>query len=214
MTESNLYQVSRQKGLGEEEEEECPIICDQYTENELAAVCSFMESPVSLLSLGQPSPLTALPDAICQLKKVTELILVWDQLTHLPVSFSQLHGLRKLDLSGNCFTEVPTVLFKLENLQDLDLSQNPIAELTIPPRNSSWSRLKKLRLDRTFLEDLPTTIGDLQCLESLQACHARLRSLPESIGSLQMSLQLLSVDYNSISDLPNCLVCPCFRDSL
>ena len=75
------------------------------------------------------SLLAALPDELCNLKKLETLSLNNNQLRELPSTFGQLSALKTLSLSGNQLRALPSQLCSLRHLDVVDLSKNQIRSI-------------------------------------------------------------------------------------
>jgi Leucine-rich repeat (LRR) protein len=68
------------------------------------------------------------------------------------------------------------------------------------PADLGW-----LTASHNLLESLPSTIGDLHTLESLDVSHNRLKLLPNTIGDLH-KLDRINVGSNDLTELPDSMV--------
>ncbi|MEX2684862.1 MAG: leucine-rich repeat domain-containing protein [Candidatus Sigynarchaeota archaeon] len=66
-----------------------------------------------------PKVHTALPDSVCNLRRLEELRVARCGLTGLPDCIGDLRGLRVLDVSGNPLGSLPASMARLENLEEL-----------------------------------------------------------------------------------------------
>tara|TARA_Y100000768_G_scaffold161927_1_gene121129 strand:- start:178 stop:942 length:765 start_codon:yes stop_codon:yes gene_type:complete len=65
-----------------------------------------------------------------------------------------------------------------------------------------YGQLKTLNLSNLDLEVIPSSIGDLENLESLILSYNDIISIPDEIGHLN-NLQTLKLDWNQLTSLPN-----------
>jgi Leucine-rich repeat (LRR) protein len=73
--------------------------------------------------------MSKIPDAIAELKNLTELFLSYNQISKIPDAIAELKNLTGLFLSGNQISEIPDAITGLKNLNVLDLSGNLIREI-------------------------------------------------------------------------------------
>lgn len=131
-------------------------------------------------------------------KKVTDLILCFEELTELPPDIRQLTHLRSLDLSFNQLTRLPPEIAQLTQLQELFLNDNQLTEL--PSEIGQLSLLQGLILSGNQLTQLPPAIGQLTQLQWLYLNGNRLTQLPPEIGQLT-HLQRLDLSNNQLTEL-------------
>uniref|UniRef100_A0A3Q1CP63 Disease resistance R13L4/SHOC-2-like LRR domain-containing protein n=1 Tax=Amphiprion ocellaris TaxID=80972 RepID=A0A3Q1CP63_AMPOC len=114
-------------------------------------------------------------------------------------------GQRRLTLSNMGLTSFPKCLLKLTNVDELDLSRNLIQKL--PDNIGNFSSLRWLDLHSNKLESVPESIGNLVELTHLNLCNNRLNSagLPSTLGSLT-NLKSLNLGMNQLDALPPTLV--------
>ncbi|MEH2250889.1 leucine-rich repeat domain-containing protein [Nostoc sp.] len=171
-----------------------------------------------LLDLTE-NQLTSLPECLNQLTQMQELYVSRNRLTSLPKSLVHLTQLQTLGLAGNQLTSLPELLVYLTQLQTLGLSGNLLESLPI------WlcklTQLHTLGLASNNLVQLPESIGSLVELRHLYLgsqekgigrwgfgfgrTSNKLSLLPDSICQITQ-LRTLSLEYNSITDLPVALV--------
>jgi leucine-rich repeat protein SHOC2 len=82
---------------------------------------------------------------------------------------------------------------------------NHTALRALPDSIGSCTNLAFLSCSHTLLEELPASIGQLQRLEKVYVQFARLRCLPEQIGSADSRLARLYLNHNCLVDLPESL---------
>ena len=149
--------------------------------------------------------LSDLPDSFGSLTHVTSLLLGYNKLERLPKSFGSLTRLTDLTLDGNLLSELPKSLISLTNLAllrlcDNNLGRHPESLRYLPPH------LKHLFLCDNNLCCLPTSLGSLVKLESLNLSVNMLSRLPQSLARLPR-LAILQVSHNCLTRIP-----PWFRD--
>ncbi|XP_050932438.1 leucine-rich repeat-containing protein 18 isoform X2 [Lates calcarifer] len=114
-------------------------------------------------------------------------------------------GRRRLTLSNMGITIFPKCLLKLTNVDELDLSRNQIQKL--PDNIGNFSSLRWLDLHSNKLESVPESIGNLVGLTYLNLSNNRLTSvgLPSTLGFLT-SLKSLNLGMNQLDTLPSTMV--------
>jgi hypothetical protein len=73
--------------------------------------------------------ISKIPDAISELKKLTELNLNSNQISEIPDVISTLKNLTKFNLFNNQISEIPDAISELKNLTELDLNSNQISKI-------------------------------------------------------------------------------------
>ncbi|OWM69493.1 hypothetical protein CDL15_Pgr013954 [Punica granatum] len=156
------------------------------------------------LSASDCLSLINIPSSVGCLKSLLELSLDNSKVTELPSSIDELVQLRKLSLR-NCrlLGELPSAIggFR-ESLHELDVSGTGISEL--PNSIGKLGRLRVLKMESSFIREIPSTIGGLTNLEQLHGSHCRSLGgdIPDSIGQLK-SLKILRLGYTCITGLPS-----------
>lgn len=114
-------------------------------------------------------------------------------------------GRRRLTLSNMGIAIFPKCLLKLTNVDELDLSRNLIQKL--PDNIGSFMSLRWLDLHSNKLESVPESIGNLVGLTHLNLSNNRLTSagLPSTLGFLS-SLKSLNLGMNQLDTLPPTMV--------
>ncbi|XP_018582004.1 leucine-rich repeat-containing protein 18 [Scleropages formosus] len=113
-------------------------------------------------------------------------------------------GKRRLDLSNMQIATFPRCLLKLADVDELDLSRNLLQR--IPDSIEQFLNLRWLDLHSNQLEELPATIGNLQGLLHLNLCNNQLTAagLPTQMGQLRR-LRSLNLGMNRLERLPSSL---------
>ncbi|GLJ33641.1 hypothetical protein SUGI_0676310 [Cryptomeria japonica] len=178
------------------------------------------------LDLQGCNNLSSLPSSFVELKNLRYLDLSYcHELRKLPVSFEELTLLQHLDfyhcdsltlelnilenmikleyLDLRCcqqLEELPPHIKNQHSLIDLRLDTGSLRE--IPVNISQLSKLQKLTIVGRFLTSLPTSLGDLPCLTSLEIrnCH-KLECLPDSLWCLNL-LENLILSNSGVKSLP------------
>ncbi|KAL3726618.1 hypothetical protein ACJRO7_031515 [Eucalyptus globulus] len=149
--------------------------------------------------------LARIPNSIGDLASLSCLDLTdCHKLTQLPNSIGSLMSLSQLLLSGCLLLrQILYSIGKLKSLTELHLKYTAIAELP-----SSIGSLKKLKtLDASYcamLARIPNSIGDLASLSRLDLTHCqKLAQLPDSISSLVSLRKLLLSGCHSLRQIPD-----------
>ncbi|XP_059076290.1 disease resistance protein RUN1 [Cryptomeria japonica] len=184
---------------------------------------SFLQglNELHILKVDNCESLYELPEQVCRLQKLTELILVdctnmksipdlIRQMTtltlkELPSTFGQLTVLTVLDLSYcKGLQELPFSFGQLQALTDLNLFDcERLKEL--PSTFGQLTALTELNLSNCErLKELPSTFGQLTALTWLDLSHCKgLRELPFSFGQLK-ALTELNLSYcERLKELPS-----------
>ncbi len=109
--------------------------------------------------------LESLPDALYDLKNLTELYLKENQLSWIKESIAKLVKLKILGLGGNKLSSLPDSFWGLSELTELYLWNNQLREISGSIGN--LSKLQKLDLNTNQLESLPDALYDLGDLTEL-----------------------------------------------
>ena len=137
--------------------------------------------------------------------RVTSLDLAFNNLSgQLPAAIGDFDSLKFLNLSGNPIIDpLPVELGTLGALTYLGLGQNynhsSLAEL--PSTIGNLSQLLTLDISWNRIELLPEEIGNLTLLQDLQLGGNMLTTLPDTLGNLT-ALRFLNIEGNQISSLP------------
>ena len=171
---------------------------------------------LQILDLAYCSNLLSLPETICHLKSLAFLSCQGcSQLKSFPEIREDMENLRKLQLGGTSIQELPSSIQSLKGLQYLNLAYcrdllslpeticylKSLAFLycqgcsqlkSFPEIREVMENLRKLHLDGTAIQELPSSIQSLKGLQYLNLAYCRdLLSLPETICYLK-SLAFLS----------------------
>lgn len=135
------------------------------------------------------------------LKHLTRLSLAHNKLKALPPSITDLYNLEYLTVYNNVIEELPQGLNKLANLVSLNLGMNRLQTL---PRNFEFKRLAILDVSYNNLTDvyIPESLYQNKQLRALYMSDNDLEVLPEAIGGLSGSLEVLALRSNDIYKLP------------
>ncbi|XP_065659175.1 leucine-rich repeat serine/threonine-protein kinase 2 isoform X5 [Hydra vulgaris] len=122
-----------------------------------------------------------------------DVILSYNEIKSIPTDIlSYLKSVEKLNLSSNKLQEVPLELFRLPKLYSLILSSNQLKYL---PDVKEWSpSLRTLVLEKNLLEGFPSHVEELK-LKHLYLADNKLKNVPESICNLKC-LETLNISRN------------------
>ena len=185
-------------------------------ENKLTVVPKSLGSMLNLKYLRlQENNLGTLPKEIGQLGELQILLLNNNQLTGLPPEIGQLTKLRYLFLFRNRLEKLPAELSKLTALNTALLSGNTSLKfseicrafanfpkpftLTSSGYQSKYPTQLAVRIGD--YSEIPTEIGLLTNLETLELPENNLKSLPAEIGQLH-KLKTLDLTRNDLKRLP------------
>ena len=180
---------------------------------------------LSSLCLRECINLESLPSTICELKSLTTLSCSGcSRLKSFPeIPPKGLENLRKLQLDGTAIQELPSSIRNLKGLQYLNLAYcsnllslpETICHLkslaflscqgcsqlkSFPEIREDMENLRELYLDRTAIQELPSSIRSLKGLQDLQLSNcSNLVKLPDSICNLRF-LNYLNVNLCSKLD--------------
>ncbi|KAK3437389.1 hypothetical protein EUGRSUZ_C02067 [Eucalyptus grandis] len=146
--------------------------------------------------------LIQLPDSISHVKSLRVFRLNGTKITELPLS-EELKVLQHLSINHcRSILKLPTSLGSLASLIELDLSSTGIVEL--PNTVNKLYLLRVLKIDFTFVRELPCAIWKLKRLEELHAsrCRSLAGEIPRDIEELS-SLRVLRLGYSRIHGLPD-----------
>ncbi|KAK3437385.1 hypothetical protein EUGRSUZ_C02062 [Eucalyptus grandis] len=169
--------------------QEIPVSIDHLQKLRIFSACN-------CLSLIQ------LPDSISHVKSLRVFTLNGTKITELPLS-KELEVLRHLSINHcRSILKLPTSLGSLASLIKLDLSSTGIVEL--PNTVNKLNLLEVLKIDFTFVRELPGAIWKLKRLEELHAsrCRSLVGEIPRDIEKLSR-LRVLRLGYSRIRGLPD-----------
>ncbi|KAK4758388.1 hypothetical protein SAY87_019689 [Trapa incisa] len=153
------------------------------------------------LSARDCKNLVQIRSSISHLESLSDLALDNAKITHLPDSIRMLVRLQRLSLRGcRSISKLPDSIGDLESLLELDLSNTGITEL--PETIKNLKNLIVLKVEGSYIEQIPGSIGMLENLEEIHAKGCSLEGeIPSDIGRLKY-LRILSLSDNRIHSLP------------
>ncbi|WP_168802016.1 leucine-rich repeat domain-containing protein [Chryseobacterium candidae] len=155
-------------------------------------------SGMTELDLGGNN-LNKLPSNIFTLINLKRLKLDRNKFTDLPEEFELLDNLEKLDVSHNRLLYLPDKIGRSSNLKDLNVSNN---ELLFLPDLSGFRKLERLDLSNNrYLMKLPEEIGNLSKLTKLNVIGTGIEDIPEDLKLLN-NLERAEVGLNKLFDEP------------
>ncbi|TFW31054.1 leucine-rich repeat-containing protein kinase family protein [Duganella callida] len=147
--------------------------------------------------------LTEFPREIFALADSLEILdLTGNALTALPDDLHRLHKLSILFCSENQFTELPASLGACPALSMVGFKANRIRTV---PATALPAQLRWLVLTDNAIEQLPEALGERPLLQKLMLAGNRLRALPASMAQLDR-LELLRISSNRLDALPDWLL--------
>jgi hypothetical protein len=101
-----------------------------------------------------------LPDSICELDQLEELILIKCNLTHLPDNIGKLHHLRNLNIESNKISSLPESFESLDELRELNILGNPLTQNL--GKLKKLPHLSKITVGRKFYKDRKKFFQELE----------------------------------------------------
>ncbi len=155
-----------------------------------------------LIDCSTSSKTFALPDYICQLTNLENLMITGDYISSISSCIYKLSNLRKLIIFDCSIHELPESIGNLPQLEELRIHDTPISSL--PDTIGHLSSLKTLILSCTKISLLPTSISNLTKLYYFDLSKSDIKELPDWIGELP-NLQYLNLSHMILSAIPRSL---------
>ncbi|PAN36227.1 hypothetical protein GQ55_6G250400 [Panicum hallii var. hallii] len=181
----------------------CNLMYLDLRGNQLASLPSSLGRLVKLEELDvSANHLTSLPESIGSLARLKKLIIETNNLDELPYTIGHCVSLVELQAGYNHLKALPEAVGKLESLEVLSVRYNSIRGL--PTTMASLTKLKEVDASFNELDSIPENFCFVTSLVKLNVGNnfADLRSLPRSIGNLEM-LEELDISNNQIRVLPD-----------
>ncbi|XP_063682429.1 protein flightless-1 homolog isoform X2 [Bolinopsis microptera] len=142
--------------------------------------------------------LSDVPDSLCKLNKLEDLILSRNEIKELPQEITEMAGLRSLNLRHNKLQKegIPYSLFDLEELTTLDFSHN---NLDSCPENLHRAKaLLVLNVAHNRIKEVPPSLfTQLKYMQHLDLSNNLIEYIPPQIRRLQQ-LKSLNISYNPL----------------
>lgn len=148
--------------------------------------------------------LQEIPTEITRLVNLETLILNSNNFSVMPDVIYSLTGLKYLDLAYNTLNEISPKIGELTTLRELKLGNNELLK-QVPSQVGSLINLTSVDLSYNRLQYIPAEIGNLTNLTALVVTKNYLKSVPYTIGYL-INLKKLKLSKNRIKKLPPCLL--------
>ncbi|MCU7616780.1 leucine-rich repeat domain-containing protein [Chryseobacterium sp. PBS4-4] len=193
---------------------------------------------IKSLTISESDQLKNIPKEISRFKNLEFFMLTGGhKITDFPKEFASLNHLKKLALHNMLTTRISPVIFNLKELEDLEYAQFSYFEF--PEDIGRLKMLKKLAMSRGLDirslknvegksgRNIPSTIKNLENLETLSLSSNLMSALPEEVGFLKnlndgwfssnvletlpngfsklQKLKTLHLDSNSFKVFPNAL---------
>uniref|UniRef100_UPI003590044D leucine-rich repeat serine/threonine-protein kinase 2 isoform X2 n=1 Tax=Myxine glutinosa TaxID=7769 RepID=UPI003590044D len=133
-----------------------------------------------LLSNNSIGKLESLPSM------VNTLNLSHNHLSAVPPAVLSLTQLRSVNLSNNYIEEMPAPgRWRADNLRELVLSHNHLQKLQLEAAGEHWYHLEKFSANHNAITEMPSEIGQLKSLCTLDLSYNLISSLPNELGCLR-----------------------------
>jgi len=109
-------------------------------------------------------------------------------------------GEQLLDVAFNMLSALPPSLKYLGNLTELDCRSNELS--TIPAELAKCVHMKRILLYKNNISSLPDIFSGMKQLETFDVSCNELRTIPPSIFSLTLSLAVLDLENNLLTEIP------------
>ena len=152
----------------------------------------------SLYRLLKAPLITSLPNEICNIGHLMEINCSYNKLKQLPNNIGNLIHLRLLDVSHNKLENFPESMSKLINLNYLNCQYNK--KLSYLYEFLPNTRISVILCNNCNLTSLPTSIGNLTELLSLNINNNQLDCIPNQMGILD-NFRVINCDNNNLPEI-------------
>lgn len=146
--------------------------------------------------------LTVLPPEFSKLTNLFYFATIGNEITKLPEGFENLEQLTELHLHSVKMDSLSTKIAYHGRLKTLAIQNNKADTFSFPDSFGYLPNLNTLLLYNTKLDTLPATFGNLKRLKSLTIVKCGFNRIELPVCAIS-SLELLVLDHNGISELPD-----------
>jgi len=132
---------------------------------------------------------------IAFMHRLTELILMGNELACLPSAIGLLGNLQILSLGRNKLRELPDCFAKMDKLVELRLEGNKLKRL--PVSMSKMISLRELDISGNCFKELPRFLANISSLTVLDACRNKIECIPAELLQVR-NLRRILLDGNPL----------------
>jgi len=158
---------------------------------------------LDVLSMAN-NKLGRVPAYVLRLRSLTRLNLSCNNIIEIGPEISSLNRLTTLQISENMLageSALRNIANGLPNLEKLSVSKNRVFPLRVPSNIGLLRNLKSLNMNENNLDAIPNSISDLTNLTSLGLRDNNLTKLPPRLGDT-VKLEALDLSNNNFTELP------------
>jgi len=145
-----------------------------------------------------------LPEDLFAYDHFETLEIISENLESIDTRIQNLKNLTTISINANALTFVAQELFLIKTLKTLKIKNSKLQ--TLPEDlEVRCLDLENLQLNNNQLTSLPTWLGKLEKLITLDAAKNNLSTLPDNLVNLK-NLKRLSLDSNHFETVPACLL--------